>query len=170
MWWFSSTYFIIKKQAFEIFQMPVKNGGQGWIRTTVDSRRQIYSLLPLATRPPTHLLFAFDEIWTRGLSLTKGVRYHCATRAWVTFALSCKTYAQINFRLAQSSQKILNGSYFFRQSATRAWVTFVFLRNWVNWLVFRYFVKWWAGVDSNHRSRETADLQSAPFSHSGTYP
>lgn len=29
--------------------------GQGWIRTTVDSRRQIYSLLPLATRPPTHV-------------------------------------------------------------------------------------------------------------------
>lgn len=29
-------------------------GGQGWIRTTVVSRRQIYSLLPLATRAPTH--------------------------------------------------------------------------------------------------------------------
>ena len=29
---------------------------------------------------------------------------------------------------------------------------------------------WWAGVDSNHRSLATADLQSAPFSHSGTYP
>ena len=25
--------------------------------------------------------FAFDEIWTRGLSLTKGVRYPCATKA-----------------------------------------------------------------------------------------
>ena len=32
------------------------------------------------------------------------------------------------------------------------------------------FIKWWAGVDSNHRSLATADLQSAPFSHSGTYP
>ena len=32
-----------------------KNGGQGWIRTTVVSRRQIYSLLPLATRAPTHI-------------------------------------------------------------------------------------------------------------------
>lgn len=29
---------------------------------------------------------------------------------------------------------------------------------------------YWAGVDSNHRSLATADLQSAPFSHSGTYP
>ena len=25
-------------------------------------------------------------------------------------------------------------------------------------------------MDSNHRSRETADLQSAPFGHSGTHP
>ena len=30
-------------------------GGQGWIRTTVLSREQIYSLPPLATRPPTHI-------------------------------------------------------------------------------------------------------------------
>jgi hypothetical protein len=29
-------------------------GGQGWIRTTVRSRGQIYSLLPLTTRPPVH--------------------------------------------------------------------------------------------------------------------
>ena len=33
--------------------------GQGWIRTTVVSRRQIYSLLPLATRAPTHI-FCFQ--------------------------------------------------------------------------------------------------------------
>lgn len=32
------------------------------------------------------------------------------------------------------------------------------------------FLLWWAGMDSNHRSLATADLQSAPFSHSGTYP
>ena len=25
-------------------------------------------------------------------------------------------------------------------------------------------------MDSNHRSRKTADLQSAPFGHSGTHP
>ena len=59
------------------------NGGQGWIRTTVVVRRQIYSLLPLATRAPTLIKFAFDGIWTRGLSLTKGVRYLCATKALV---------------------------------------------------------------------------------------
>ena len=36
---------------------------------------------------------------------------------------------------------------------------------------FRYgSLKVWAGVDSNHRSLATADLQSAPFSLSGTYP
>ena len=28
----------------------------------------------------------------------------------------------------------------------------------------------WAGVDSNHRRLAPTDLQSVPFSHSGTYP
>ena len=30
--------------------------------------------------------------------------------------------------------------------------------------------KWWKGLDSNQRRRAPADLQSAPFSHSGTLP
>jgi hypothetical protein len=30
--------------------------------------------------------------------------------------------------------------------------------------------KWWRGVDSNHRKLTLADLQSAPFGHSGTTP
>ena len=29
-------------------------GGEGWIRTSVRLRGQIYSLLPLTTRPPLH--------------------------------------------------------------------------------------------------------------------
>ncbi len=29
---------------------------------------------------------------------------------------------------------------------------------------------WWAGVDSNHRTRERTDLQSVAFNHSATYP
>ena len=29
---------------------------------------------------------------------------------------------------------------------------------------------WWAKMDSNHRRRKPADLQSAPFGHSGIYP
>ena len=29
---------------------------------------------------------------------------------------------------------------------------------------------WWVLMDSNHRSRKTADLQSAPFGHSGKHP
>ena len=33
------------------------NGGQGWIRTSVHLREQIYSLPPLTTRPPTHRRF-----------------------------------------------------------------------------------------------------------------
>ena len=32
--------------------MKNPDGGRGWIRTTVRSRGQIYSLLPLPTRPP----------------------------------------------------------------------------------------------------------------------
>ena len=35
---------------------------------------------------------------------------------------------------------------------------------------FRKLIKWWAKMDSNHRSRKTADLQSAPFGHSGICP
>ncbi len=30
--------------------------------------------------------------------------------------------------------------------------------------------KWWAGMDSNHRSPETTDLQSVAFDRSATYP
>lgn len=30
--------------------------------------------------------------------------------------------------------------------------------------------RWWRGMDSNHRRRKPTDLQSAPFSHSGTPP
>ena len=30
--------------------------------------------------------------------------------------------------------------------------------------------RWWRGEDSNLRSHKTADLQSAPFGHSGTSP
>ena len=38
-------------------KQALKNG-QRWIRTTVDSRQQIYSLSPLATRPSTHIFLA----------------------------------------------------------------------------------------------------------------
>src|SRR5437763_14720116 len=31
-----------------------QDGGEGWIRTSVRLRGQIYSLLPLTTRPPLH--------------------------------------------------------------------------------------------------------------------
>jgi hypothetical protein len=32
------------------------------------------------------------------------------------------------------------------------------------------YIKWWRGMDSNHRRLTPADLQSAPFGHSGTTP
>ena len=35
---------------------------------------------------------------------------------------------------------------------------------------FALLTPMWVRMDSNHRSRETADLQSAPFGHSGTHP
>ncbi len=41
----------IKKAPFRSYH----NGGKGWIRTTVLRRGQIYSLLPLTTRPPFHI-------------------------------------------------------------------------------------------------------------------
>ncbi len=31
-------------------------------------------------------------------------------------------------------------------------------------------LKWWVEMDSNQRKLTLADLQSAPFSHSGIYP
>src|SRR6059058_3856988 len=34
----------------------VQDGGEGWIRTSVRLRGQIYSLLPLTTRPPLQVL------------------------------------------------------------------------------------------------------------------
>ena len=33
-----------------------------------------------------------------------------------------------------------------------------------------YFNKMWVVMDSNHRRQEPADLQSAPFGHSGNHP
>lgn len=53
--WFSSTSIQQNKKG-NSFCYFLFYGGQGWIRTTVVSRRQIYSLLPLATRAPTHYL------------------------------------------------------------------------------------------------------------------
>ena len=43
-----------KKSCKHCYISIYKIGGQGWIRTIVPRREQIYSLPPLATRPPTH--------------------------------------------------------------------------------------------------------------------
>jgi hypothetical protein len=40
------------------------NGGQGWIRTSVHLREQIYSLPPLTTRPPVQVLPAKGGLMT----------------------------------------------------------------------------------------------------------
>ena len=39
-----------------------------------------------------------------------------------------------------------------------------------NWATSAVKLKLWAKMDSNHRSRKTTDLQSAPFGHSGIRP
>ena len=58
-----------------------KNGGQGWIRTTVVSRRQIYSLLPLATRAPTHIKFSINLPLTGFEPVASPLPRECATPA-----------------------------------------------------------------------------------------
>lgn len=52
LWWFSPHLYTQNKRPSNKCYL-VFYGGQGWVRTTVVSRRQIYSLLPLATRAPT---------------------------------------------------------------------------------------------------------------------
>ena len=49
-----------KRQKNKRFFQPLI-GGQGWIRTIVRSRGQIYSLVPLTTRPPTHVFGMFSQ-------------------------------------------------------------------------------------------------------------
>ena len=39
-----------------------------------------------------------------------------------------------------------------------------------DWFLGEPIRRWWAELDSNQRRRKPADLQSAPFDRSGTYP
>ena len=48
----NDTHELAIKNTLDVFESDY-NGGQRWIRTTVPSREQIYSLSPLATRPST---------------------------------------------------------------------------------------------------------------------
>ena len=47
-------------------------GGQGWIRTSVRKPGQIYSLLPLTTRPPVHGVDCERICHKRGLPMANG--------------------------------------------------------------------------------------------------
>ena len=58
------------------FLTEALNGGQGWIRTTVDSRRQIYSLLPLATRAPTHSLMPSHSFMSKKIAGNRNRTYN----------------------------------------------------------------------------------------------
>ena len=57
------------------------NGGQRWIRTTVHSREQIYSLSPLATRPPTLIKLSLKMPLTRFELVASPLPRECATPA-----------------------------------------------------------------------------------------
>ena len=77
------------KLRFAMFLIRKKNSqkgsffGQGWIRTTVLSREQIYSLSPLATRPPTLIQFSLFFILplTRFELVASPLPRECATPA-----------------------------------------------------------------------------------------
>ena len=60
-WWrrrdLNSGHCGYEPHALANWAMPPRNGGQGWIRTIVIRRWQIYSLFPLTTRAPTHFLY-----------------------------------------------------------------------------------------------------------------
>ena len=51
----------LRRQSLATSLLAQKDGGQGWIRTSVRLRGQIYSLLPLTTRPPVQVLSRADH-------------------------------------------------------------------------------------------------------------
>ena len=69
-----------KKRLEQMFSLFFKVIGQRWIRTTVPSREQIYSLSPLATRPPTLILFSNLPL-TRFELVASPLPRECATPA-----------------------------------------------------------------------------------------
>ena len=51
----------------QVVSCQKKDGGQGWIRTSVRKPGQIYSLLPLTTRPPVRTAIGLHEWGHDGL-------------------------------------------------------------------------------------------------------
>ena len=87
--------------------------------------------------------WAVTESWTQDLFLTKEVLYHWAITAFVSRA---ENGAQT--RDPQLGRLVLYQLSYFRKN--------------ISWE--------WEVMDSNHRSRKTTDLQSAPFDRSGNLP
>ena len=89
-------------------------------------------------------MWAASESWTRDLILTKDALYH-----WAKAAKSERRDSNPRppaWKASALSTELLSR----REQHCRVVV--------------------WVRMDSNHRSRKTADLQSAPFGHSGTHP
>src|SRR6185369_8450320 len=78
-----------------------ENGGEGWIRTSVRLRGQIYSLLPLTTRPPLHEVKA-RHVAGRSLCVNAGER---APQTKVPGAPSLR-FGRFNFEAAPGSSQI----------------------------------------------------------------
>ena len=134
---------------------------------------------------PSHSSYAQTSVcngadggsWTRDLILTKDALYHWATLAtkifwsgkrdsnprppaWKASALSTELFPRNPKHSSVSARGLVSASNCevpkdpCKISATQ----------------FFALIKVWVRMDSNHRSWKAADLQSAPFGHSGTHP
>ncbi len=101
---------------------------------------------------------AASESWTRDLILTKDALYHWA-KAATLFVLSGRRGSNPRppaWKASALSTELL--PQFTVLSLCR--ISFAASCS----------LKWWVVMDSNHRRRKPADLQSAPFGHSGNHP
>ena len=123
-------------------------------------------------RRPKTLGGAVSESWTQDLFLTKEVLYHWANTALLV-SFGAENGAQT--RDPQLGRLVLYQLSYFRRKRMRRRCFFAYL-DCLNGNITRTSVSAnitsfeWVVMDSNHRSRKTADLQSAPFGHSGNHP
>ena len=87
--------------------------------------------------------------------------------------IKAKSTVQIPFFEKSAEMQLLNSNIPQRARTTR--YSNKKAQDLLNLMLFvfcSFFVlqRWWAGVDSDHRSQVTTDLQSVPFGRSGTYP
>ena len=136
---------------------------------TLDQPKICYACAPLYWN--AKLAWAASESWTRDLILTKDALYHWAKAAksgkrdsnprppaWKASALSTELFPRDFSYRKNLAQVLASSSCEYEYSLALLKTSAKYLR------------VLWVRMDSNHRSRKTADLQSAPFGHSGTHP